>query len=143
VASKSHVGRYCFAALTAILQSEKLILPRSGEALTLRVSPRGFLKASTGGRPSGRPYLIRPWPRRAPRGAIFAYGSPARHDRGICCRRLHSHRVLPPALPRHSPAADELASKDFDGANYRAALGKIALRGMRRPTALSQAMASG
>jgi len=42
-----------------------------------------------------------------------------------------------------SPAADELASKDFDGANYRAALGKIALRGMRRPTALSQAMASG
>jgi len=42
--------------LTAILQSEKLILPRSGEALTLRVSPRGFLKASTGGRPSGRPY---------------------------------------------------------------------------------------
>jgi len=49
VASKSHVGRYCFDALKAILQSEKLILPRSGEALTLRVSPRGFLKASTGG----------------------------------------------------------------------------------------------
>ena len=56
MASKSHVARERFAALTALLQSEKLILPRSGEALTLRVSPRGFLKASTGGRPSGRPY---------------------------------------------------------------------------------------
>jgi hypothetical protein len=36
------------AALTAILQSEKLILPRSGEALTLGVPPRGFLKRQRG-----------------------------------------------------------------------------------------------
>jgi hypothetical protein len=48
VASKSHAGRYCFATLTAILQSEKLIPPRSGEVLTLRVSPRGFLKRQRG-----------------------------------------------------------------------------------------------
>jgi hypothetical protein len=48
VASKSHVRRYAFAALTAILQSEKLIVSRSGEALTLRVSPRGFLKRQGG-----------------------------------------------------------------------------------------------
>jgi hypothetical protein len=59
VASKSHVGRYCFAALTAILQSEKLILPRSGEALTLGVSPRGFLKCQRGGDLRAAPTVIR------------------------------------------------------------------------------------
>jgi hypothetical protein len=37
-----------FSALTAAPAGGKLTLPRFGEALTLRVSPRGFLKRQRG-----------------------------------------------------------------------------------------------
>jgi len=82
VASKSHLGRECFAALTAILQSEKLILPRSGEALTLRVSPRGFLKRQRGGDLRAAPTLIRS---RGARGMREEYLARLRPISGIAC----------------------------------------------------------
>jgi hypothetical protein len=47
--------------LTAAPAGGKLTLPRFGEALTLRVSPRGFLKRQRGGDLRAAPTVIRPW----------------------------------------------------------------------------------
>jgi hypothetical protein len=48
-----------FSALTAAPAGGKLTLPRFGEALTLRVSPRGFLKRQRGGDLRAAPTLMR------------------------------------------------------------------------------------
>jgi hypothetical protein len=70
-----------FSALTAAPAGGKLTLPRFGEALTLRVSPRGFLKRQRGATFGPPLPLCGPRPQDEPPGAVsFVLGGRGRTD---------------------------------------------------------------
>ena len=76
--------------------------------------------------------------------AAAPYGRPAScHHRRVRRRGLYP-RLLPlPAMPHDKDAADAMAATHLDGAHADAALSAAALRWVRRPASLGQAVATG